>query len=53
MIQSGWCGAYLTVLEPGHVQAGDAIELIPGPREVNLRELFRARAQAVVASSVG
>jgi MOSC domain-containing protein YiiM len=44
MAQSGWCGAYLAVLEPGFVQAGDAIELIPGPREVNLRQLFRARA---------
>ncbi len=44
MIQSGWCGAYLAVLEAGAVQAGDAVELVPGPREVNLRELFRKRA---------
>ena len=44
MTQSGWCGAYLAVLEPGAVQAGDAIELVPGPREVNLRDLFRKRA---------
>lgn len=44
MAQSGWCGAYLAVLEPGAVQAGDAVELVPGPREVNLRELFRKRA---------
>lgn len=43
MAQSGWCGSYLAVLEPGVVQAGDAIELIPGPREVNIRELFIAR----------
>ncbi len=43
MAQSGWCGVYLAVLEPGAVQAGDAIELVPGPREVNLRELFRKR----------
>lgn len=43
MSQSGWCGAYLVVLEPGTVQAGDAIELVPGPREVNLRELFLKR----------
>ncbi|MBU6257598.1 MAG: MOSC domain-containing protein [Burkholderiales bacterium] len=46
MVQSGYCGAYLTVVEPGAVTAGDAIELLPGPREVNLRELFRARARA-------
>jgi len=44
MIQSGWCGTYLAVLEAGAVQAADAIELVPGPREVNLRELFRKRA---------
>ncbi len=43
MTQSGYCGAYLAVIEPGSVAAGDAIELLPGPREVNLRELFRAR----------
>ena len=43
MAQSGYCGAYLGVLEPGTVRAGDAIVLEPGAREVNLRELFRAR----------
>jgi MOSC domain-containing protein YiiM len=45
MNQSGYCGAYLGVLEPGTVQAGDTLRLEPGPREVNLRELFRARAR--------
>jgi MOSC domain-containing protein YiiM len=43
MTQSGYCGSYLAVIQPGKVQAGDEIELVPGPREVNLRELFRAR----------
>jgi MOSC domain-containing protein YiiM len=43
MVQSGYCGAYLAVLVPGTLQAGDALRLEPGPREVNLRELFRAR----------
>lgn len=43
MWQSGFCGAYLGVIEPGQLQAGDALRLEPGPREVNLRELFRAR----------
>jgi MOSC domain-containing protein YiiM len=33
----------LAVLEPGALCAGDEIELIPGPRDVNLRELFMAR----------
>jgi MOSC domain-containing protein YiiM len=46
MVQSGYCGAYLTVVEPGTIAAGDPIELLPGPREVQLRELFRARARA-------
>lgn len=45
MLQSGFCGAYLAVLQPGQVQAGDRLHLLPGPREVNLRELFRTRAR--------
>ncbi len=43
MGQSGWCGAYLAVIEPGQIQAGDPIEVLPGPREVQIRELFMAR----------
>lgn len=43
MVQSGWCGFYLAVLEPGHVAAGDAFEVEAGPREVNVVELFRSR----------
>lgn len=43
MVQSGYCGSYLGVLEPGTVGAGDPVRLEPGPREVNLRELFKAR----------
>lgn len=43
MNQSGYCGAYLAVAVPGTLQAGDAVELRPGPREVGLRELFLAR----------
>jgi MOSC domain-containing protein YiiM len=46
MVQSGWCGTYLAVIEPGSVSPGDAITLVPGPREVSARELFRARARA-------
>lgn len=44
MAQSGFCGAYLSVLHPGTVQAGENFELVPGPREVGIRELFRSRA---------
>jgi MOSC domain-containing protein YiiM len=43
MRQSGFCGAYLAVLHAGRLSAGEAFELEPGPREVNVRALFRAR----------
>ena len=45
MSQSGYCGCYLLVLEAGTVCSGDAIELLPGPREVNIRELFLSRVR--------
>jgi MOSC domain-containing protein YiiM len=45
MQQSGYCGAYLSVIDTGTVQAGDEATLVPGPREVNLRELFQARRE--------
>jgi MOSC domain-containing protein YiiM len=31
------------VREPGVIRAGDAFEVVPGPREVSIAELFRAR----------
>jgi MOSC domain-containing protein YiiM len=46
MVESGFCGAYLGVIDGGAVQAGDSITLQPGPRQVNLRELFKARMGA-------
>ena len=45
MVESDFCGSYLAVLVPGAVQAGDAIELQPGPREVNIRALFLRRVR--------
>jgi MOSC domain-containing protein YiiM len=45
MSQSGYCGSYLVVLEAGTVTAGDPVQLLPGPREVNIRELFFARTR--------
>ena len=45
MNQSGYCGAYLAVLHPGTLQAGETFTVVPGPREVNLRELFLAKHQ--------
>jgi MOSC domain-containing protein YiiM len=46
MVQSGTCGSYLAVIEPGQVQAGDVFELQAGPREVSIAEIFRSRARA-------
>ena len=43
MVANAWCGFYLAVRRPGAMAAGDAFELIPGPREVGIPELFRAR----------
>lgn len=43
MAQSGYCGYYLAVREEGLLEAGEAFELLPGPREVNIAELFAAR----------
>ena len=45
MTSNGWCGFYLAVRVPGTLQAGDAVELVPGPREVGIAELFRARTR--------
>jgi MOSC domain-containing protein YiiM len=41
MVQSGWCGFYLAVREPGSIEAGEPFTLEPGPREVRIDELFR------------
>ena len=45
MVQTGWCGVYLAVRKPGTLKAGEAFELIPGPREVGIVELFKARTK--------
>lgn len=42
MVQSGYCGFYLAVREPGWIAAGEAFELVPGPRDVGIPELFRS-----------
>lgn len=43
MAQSGFCGFYLSVRKPGTLAAGEAYELVPGPREVCIAELFRTK----------
>ena len=44
MAESGYCGFYHAVRTPGQLQAGQNFELVPGPREVGIAELFRAKA---------
>jgi MOSC domain-containing protein YiiM len=41
MAQSGYCGFYLAVRQGGTLAAGEAFELVPGPREVSIQELFK------------
>jgi MOSC domain-containing protein YiiM len=43
MALSGFCGFYLSVDEPGTVQAGEPFELLRGPRRVSVPERFQAR----------
>ncbi len=43
MMQNAWCGFYLAVHKPGSLSAGQDFELVPGPREVGITELFRAK----------
>ena len=43
MAANAWCGFYLAVRKPGRLQAGEVFELIPGPREVGISELFRSK----------
>ena len=47
MAQNAWCGFYLAVRVPGSLRAGETFELRPGPREVGIQELFRARMSRV------
>ena len=41
MVQSGFTGFYLEVLQTGTVAAGDTIRVLPGAREVSIEELHR------------
>jgi MOSC domain-containing protein YiiM len=43
MSANGWCGFYLAVRVPGRLRSGEVFELVAGPREVGIPELFRAR----------
>ncbi len=50
MVESAWCGAYLAVRIPGTITAGQDFTLVPGPREVGIVELFRARMSRAAAA---
>ena len=41
MVQSGYTGFYLEVLQTGRLRAGDAIRLIAGAREVTVEDMHR------------
>jgi len=43
MAANAWCGFYLSVRTPGRIAAGEVFDVAPGPREVGITELFRAR----------
>lgn len=45
MVQSAWCGAYLAVREAGTIAAGESFTVEPGPRQVGIAELFKARTR--------
>ena len=46
MNQSGWCGFYLAVRMPGRLSAGESFDVIPGPRDIGIAELFKSRKSA-------
>jgi MOSC domain-containing protein YiiM len=43
MAQSGFCGFYLSVDQPGTLRAGESFVLVPGARRVGIPERFAAR----------
>lgn len=43
MAQQGCCGFYLAVDKPGTLQAGEAFELVAGPRRLGIPEMFAAK----------
>jgi MOSC domain-containing protein YiiM len=50
MIESAWCGAYLAVRVPGTIAAGQSFTIEPGPRQVGITEVFRARMRRAAAA---
>ena len=44
MVQSGRCGFYLAVDQPGVVQAGVSFDVIPGPRSISVTQALQHKA---------
>lgn len=44
MVQSGRCGFYLAVEQPGRLQAGASCRVIPGPRSVSIAQALQHKA---------
>lgn len=42
MAQSGYCGFYLAVDEPGTVRAGETFLVVPGPRRASVPDCFQS-----------
>ena len=43
MLQSGYSGVYLKVLEPAEIEAGVSLQLIPGARQVSIASINERR----------
>jgi MOSC domain-containing protein YiiM len=43
MAQSGLCGFYLAVDEPGTLSAGEVFSLVPGTRQVGIPQMFQTK----------
>lgn len=43
MAQSGHCGFYLAVDEPGTLQAGEGFTLVPGSRQTSVAQMFQTK----------
>lgn len=43
MVHRGYCGFYLAVNAPGQVAPGESFRLVPGPRNLSIREAFNAK----------
>lgn len=43
MVQSGFCGFYLAVDQPGRLRAGESFDLLPGPRRLRITEAFNTK----------